>query len=84
MLQDLVIAAVNQALTQVEEIAARKMEGAAGGGGFDPASALESLGLGGGLGGLGGGGGAGGANPAGLPGGAPGGGNRAARRAKKR
>ena len=81
MLQDLVIAAVNQALTQVEEIAARKMEGAAGGGGFDPASALESLGLGGGLGGLGAGGPGG---PAGLPGGMPAGGNRAARRAKKR
>ena len=78
MLQDLVLAAVNQALAQAEEIAAKKMEGAAGGG-FDPASALESLGLGGGgLPGLGGGGG-------GLPGGMPpGGGNRAARRAKKR
>jgi DNA-binding protein YbaB len=47
MLQDLVLAAVNQALTQAEEIAAKKMEGAAGDGGFDPASALESLGLGG-------------------------------------
>ena len=81
MLQDLVLAAVNQALTQVEEIAARTMEGAAGGGGFDPASALESLGLGGGLGGLGAGGPGG---PAGLPGGMPGGGNRAARRAKKK
>ena len=79
MLQDLVLAAVNQALTQAEEIAAKKMEGAAGGGGFDPATALESLGLGGGgLPGLGAGGG-------GLPGGMPGGGgNRAARRAKKR
>jgi DNA-binding YbaB/EbfC family protein len=77
MLQDLVLAAVNQALGQAEEIAARKMEGL-GGGGFDPASALESLGLGGGLGGLGGG----------LPGGGmPGGGgaqNRAARRAQKK
>jgi nucleoid-associated protein EbfC len=79
MLQDLVLAAVNQALTQAEEIAAKKMEGLTGGG-FDPASALESLGLGGGLGGLGGGpGGPGG--PAGLPGGAP---NRAARRAQKK
>jgi DNA-binding YbaB/EbfC family protein len=76
MLQDLVLAAVNQALTQAEEIAAKKMEGLTGGG-FDPASALESLGLGGGMGGLGGG----------LPGGAPGGGapmNRAARRAQKK
>ena len=81
MLQDLVLAAVNQALTQAEEIAAKKMEGLTGGG-FDPASALESLGLGGGLGGLGGGpGGPGG------PGGLPGGGapmNRAARRAQKK
>ncbi len=80
MLQDLVLAAVNQALTQAEEIAAKKLEGVSGGGGFDPASALESLGLGGGLGGLGGMGGA----PGGLPGGAPGGGNRAARRANKK
>jgi DNA-binding YbaB/EbfC family protein len=78
MLQDLVLAAVNQALTQAEEIAAKKMEGL-GGGGFDPASALESLGLGGagGLGALGGGPGGG------LPG-APGGMNRAARRAQKK
>jgi nucleoid-associated protein EbfC len=81
MLQDLVLAAVNQALTQAEEIVARKMEGVSGGGGFDPASALESLGLGGGLGGLMGGGPGG---PGGLPGGAPGGGNRAARRAQKK
>ncbi|CAA9522534.1 MAG: Nucleoid-associated protein YaaK [uncultured Solirubrobacteraceae bacterium] len=80
MLQDLVLAAVNQALSQAEEIAAKKMEGASGAGGFDPASALESLGLGGGLGALGGGG-----APGGLPGGMPpGGGNRAARRAKKK
>jgi nucleoid-associated protein EbfC len=77
MLQDLVLAAVNQALAQAEEIAAKKMEGLDGAGGFDPATALESLGLGGGLGGLGGG-------PAGLPGGMPGGGNRAARRANKK
>lgn len=86
MLQDLVLAAVNQALTQAEEIAARKMEGVAGGGGFDPASALESLGLGGaggGLGGLmGGGAGAGGPGSGALPPGA--GGNRAARRAQKK
>src|SRR3954465_15965133 len=51
MLQDLVLAAVNQALSQAEEIAARKMEGIEGGGGFDPMSALESMGLGGALGG---------------------------------
>jgi nucleoid-associated protein EbfC len=65
MLQDMVVAAVNEALRKAE-------------GGFDPMSALESLGLGG-LGGLGGGGG-------GLPGGMPsgGGGNRAARRAQKK
>jgi DNA-binding YbaB/EbfC family protein len=83
MLQDLVLAAVNQALTQAEEIAAKQMEGIGGGGGFDPASALESLGLGG-MGGLGGGpgGGPGGpGGPQGLPGGAP---NRAARRAQKK
>ena len=77
MLQDLVLAAVNQALSQAEEIAAKKLEGVSGGGGFDPASALESLGLGGGMGGLGGAPGGGG----GLPGGAP---NRAARRAQKK
>jgi nucleoid-associated protein EbfC len=70
MLQDLVLAAVNQALTQAEEVAAQKMQGA-GGGGFDPASALESLGLGG----------AGGGMP-GL-GGGPAPGNRAARRKKR-
>jgi hypothetical protein len=78
MLQDLVLAAVNQALGQAEEIAARKMEGL-GGGGFDPASALESLGLGGGLGGLGGG-----LPGGGMPGGGGGAPNRAARRAQKK
>ena len=78
MLQDLVLAAINQALGQAEEIAAKKMEGISGGGDFDPMSALESLGLGGALGGLGGGAGA--ARPA-FPGG---GGNRAARRAQKK
>jgi hypothetical protein len=83
MLQDLVLAAINQALTQAEEIAAKKMEGLGGGADFDPLSALDSLGLGGALGGLGGGGAPGG--PAGLPGGMPGGGgNRAARRAQKK
>ena len=76
MLQDLVLAAVNQALTQAEEIAAKQMEGVTGGG-FDPASALESLGMGG-LGGLGGGapGGPGAGGPPQL--------NRAARRAQKK
>jgi len=77
MLQDLVLAAINQALGQAEEIAAKKMEGISGAD-FDPMSALDSLGLGGALGGLGGGGGA-----PGLPPGA-GGGNRAARRAQKK
>jgi DNA-binding YbaB/EbfC family protein len=74
MLQDLVLAAINQALTQAEELAAQKLQGTGGGmGDFDPMSALESLGLGGALGG-------------GPP---PGGGaapglNRAARRAQKK
>ena len=79
MLQDLLIAALNEALRMAEELQQSQL-GASEGGGFDPMSALESLGLGGmgGLGGLGGGGG--------LPGGMPGGGgpNRAARRAQKR
>ncbi|HEV2813883.1 MAG TPA: YbaB/EbfC family nucleoid-associated protein [Solirubrobacteraceae bacterium] len=80
MLQDLVLAAINQALTQAEEIAAKKMESLGGGGmaDFDPMSALDSLGLGGALGGLGGGG------ASGAPGLPPGGGNRAARRAQKK
>ena len=73
MLQDLVTAAVNEALRQVEELAASKMGG--GMGDMDPNSMLEALG---GLGGLGG------APGGGLPGGAPGGGNRAARRANKK
>jgi DNA-binding YbaB/EbfC family protein len=79
MLQDLVTAAVNEALRQAEELQQSKLSGAGGMGDFDPMSALEALG-GGGLGGLGGPGGGGG-TPGGLPGGAP---NRAARRAKKR
>src|SRR5688500_1126409 len=75
MLQDLVLAAINQALSQAEEIAAKKMEGLGGGADFDPMSALDSLGLGGALGG----------GMPGAPGGAlPGGGNRAARRAQKK
>ncbi|HVL96769.1 MAG TPA: YbaB/EbfC family nucleoid-associated protein [Solirubrobacteraceae bacterium] len=71
LLQDMVLAAVNEALRQTDAIRERAMEGAAG---FDPMEALGSLGLGGALGG--GGGGA----PGGLPGGAP---NRAARRKKR-
>jgi nucleoid-associated protein EbfC len=80
MLQDMVVAAVNEALRMAEQLQQSELGGAEQGG-FDPMSALESLGLGGmgGLGGLGGGGGA----PGGLPGGA-GGGNRAARRANKK
>jgi nucleoid-associated protein EbfC len=78
MLQDLVLAATNEALRQAVDLQEKAMQAASGPGGFDPMSALEGLGLGDALGGLGGGGGGGG-----LPGGgAPGGGmNRAARRA---
>jgi len=78
MLQDLIIAAVNEAIRKAEELQQSRLGGAEQGAGFDPMSALESLGLGGmgGMGGLGGGG-----APGGLPGGAP---NRAARRAQKR
>jgi hypothetical protein len=76
MLQDLVLAATNEALRQAVDLQEKAMQSASGAGGFDPMQALEGLGLGDALGGLGGGGG-------GLPaGGAPGGGmNRAARRA---
>jgi len=76
MLQDMVVAAVNEALRKAEELQQSKLGAAEGAGGFDPMSALESLGLGG-LGGLGGG------LPGGMPPGA-GGGNRAARRAQKK
>jgi DNA-binding YbaB/EbfC family protein len=77
MLQDMVLAAVNEALRQAQAIQEKAMEGAGGAGGFDPTSALEALGLGGGgLGGLGGPAGPGG------PGGPPM--NRAARRAQKK
>ena len=80
MLQDLVVAAVNEAIRSGQELQERKLGGAGGGGeGFDPMSALDALG---GLGGLGGGGlppGLGGGG--GMPGG--GGGNRAARRRKR-
>ncbi|MDA0182769.1 YbaB/EbfC family nucleoid-associated protein [Solirubrobacter phytolaccae] len=80
MLQDLIIAAVNEAIRKAEELQQSKLGGAEQGAGFDPMSALESLGLGG-MGGMGGGGGGGGGLPGGMPGGAP---NRAARRAQKR
>ena len=71
MLQDMVVAAVNEALRSAQELQESKLGGAAAG--FDPMSALDALG---GLGGLGGGGMPGG----GMPGGAP---NRAARRRKR-
>jgi DNA-binding YbaB/EbfC family protein len=77
MLQDLVLAATNEALRQAVDLQEKAMQSASGDGGFDPMSALEGLGLGDALGGLGMGGGGGGA---GAPGGAPGM-NRAARRA---
>ena len=77
MLQDMVIAAVNEALRSAEEIQQKAM-GGADAGGFDPMSALDALGLGGA------GGGGGGALGGGMPvGGMPGGGNRAARRRKR-
>ncbi len=79
MLQDLIIAALNEAIRKAEELQQSRLGGAEQGG-FDPMSALESLGLGG-MGGLGGPGGGG--LPGGMPPGA-GGGNRAARRAQKR
>src|SRR4051812_26956667 len=75
MLQDMVVAAINEAIRKAEELQQSKLGESEGMGGFDPMSALESLGLGG-MGGMGGGPGAGG-----LPGGAP---NRAARRSQKR
>ncbi len=73
MLQDLVVAAVNEAIRSAEELQQSALGGA--GGDFDPMSALDALGLGGALGG------AGGPGPS-LPGGPPP--NRAARRGKKR
>ena len=74
MLQDLVVAALNEVLRSAEELQQKAMGGAGDAGGFDPMSALDALGMGG----LGGGGG-------GLGGGMPpgGGGNRAARRRKR-
>ena len=80
MLRDLITAAVNEVIRKAEELQQSRL-GTEEQGGFDPMSALESLGLGG-MGGMGGLGGAGGL-PGGMP---PGGGgpNRAARRAQKR
>ncbi len=70
MLQDMVVAAINEALRAAQELAESKL--GAGAGDFDPMSALDMLGMGG----TGGGG---------MPGGLPGGGapNRAARRKKR-
>jgi DNA-binding YbaB/EbfC family protein len=79
MLQDMVVAAVNEALRQAQELAERKLGAGAGAEGFDPMSALDALG---GLGGLGGGMPPGLGGGGGMPGGG-GGGNRAARRRKR-
>jgi DNA-binding YbaB/EbfC family protein len=71
LLQDMVLAAVNEAMRQADELREKAMGDTAG---FDPMEALSGLGLGGGM-------------PCGLPGGMPpggGGGNRAARRASKK
>ena len=70
MLQDMVVAAVNEAVRSAQELQESKLGGL--GEGFDPMSALDALGMGG----LGGGG-----MPGGPPGGAPP--NRAARRKKR-
>lgn len=75
MLQDMVVAAVNEALRSAEELQQRAL-GDVGGGGFDPMSALDALGMGG-MGDLGGG-----LPSGGLPGGAPP--NRAARRQQRK
>lgn len=72
MLQDMVVAAVNEAVRSAQELQESKLGGLGGGEGFDPMSALDALGMGGMGGALGGGGG--------LPGGQP---NRAARRKKR-
>src|SRR5215217_4807984 len=68
MLQDMVVAAINEALRSAEELQQKAMGGAGDAGGFDPMSALDALG---GLGGLGGG--AAGGLPGGMQGGMPGG-----------
>jgi DNA-binding YbaB/EbfC family protein len=73
MLQDMVVAAVNEATRSAQELQESKLGGL--GEGFDPMSALDALGMGGLGGGPGPGPGAGG-----LPGGQP---NRAARRKKR-
>jgi DNA-binding YbaB/EbfC family protein len=72
MLQDMVVAAVNEAVRSAQELQESKLGGLSEG--FDPSSALDMLGGMGGMGGLGGG------APGGLPGGQA---NRAARRKKR-
>jgi DNA-binding YbaB/EbfC family protein len=76
MLQDMVMAAINEAMRQASDLQAKAAGG--GPGGMDPAAALDALGGMGGLGGLLGGGAPGG--PGGAGGGAP---NRAARRKQR-
>jgi nucleoid-associated protein EbfC len=72
MLQDMVVAAVNEAVRSAQELQESKLGGLSEG--FDPSSALDMLGGMGGMGGLGGG------AHGGLPGGQA---NRAARRKKR-
>ena len=74
MLQDMVLAATNEALRQADELREKAMGDTAG---FDPMEALSGLGLGG----LGGGGGR---RSSGRDAAGGGGGNRAARRAAKK
>jgi DNA-binding YbaB/EbfC family protein len=76
MLQDLVLAATNEALRQAHDLQEKMLQAASGPGSFDPMSALEGLGLGDMLGGEGG-------NAPGGPGAAPPM-NRAARRAAQK
>ena len=76
MLQDMVMAAINEAMRQATDLQAKAAGGGAGG--MDPTAALDALGGMGGLGGLLGGGAPGG--PGGAGGGAP---NRAARRKQR-
>jgi len=56
MLEDLVLAALNEALRQAGQLAEQAIGESGGGADFDPMAALESLGLGGAGGGLGAGG----------------------------
>ena len=77
MLQDMVVAAVNEAVRSAQELQESKLGGLGGGEGFDPMSALDALGMGGMGGAMGGGGGGG------RVGGAQSQPNRAARRKKR-